>query len=573
MLGSLPLVYWYVSLHGVSVLILTITSYVVYAQTDAHHRSAFVAYLLFGCCWLAAAVAQLFAGSPEVTSALSLAADAFGLFSVAAIGYFATVYTDRSTSLRKPQNAAWLAWVVLGTAGIVTQPLLGLQYESTTYREEPFAYLAIEPGPAYLLSVAVTMVVLAVSIGYLARLFVESHHRPSSSVVVLVGATVLSLVPNALSTQTVVPVLPGYDYTVLGIVPLGVVLAYVVFFRGELDLAPMARNEVVDEIDDALFGLDDAERIIDYNAAARAVLPPDTGDPVGMPLTALLSELEPYLRNPDGTDDALATYTTVTDGTRTHYSVSVSTISERGVVAGYTVILRDVTASETARRELRRQNDQLESFASTVAHDLRNPLQVADGTTTLLAERLRSGGETTPAADHLDRVDEAVSRMDAVLGELQTLAEHAQSVTETESVAFAETVRDCWRTATAGEMTLIVPADGTIEAEPNRLENILESLFRRSADGGGATVRVGLTAGGFTYTDDGLDIPTDRGRAVFAYDPMTGVDEVGLGLKIVRTQAESQGWTVTAEPSDGGTTFVVSGAETTLSENATEVWS
>jgi len=132
MLGSLPLAYWYVSLHGVSVLILTITSYVVYAQTDAHHRSAFVAYLLFGCCWLAAAVAQLFAGSPEVTSALSLAADAFGLFSVAAIGYFATVYTDRSTSLRKPQNAAWLAWVVLGTAGIVTQPLLGLQYASTT---------------------------------------------------------------------------------------------------------------------------------------------------------------------------------------------------------------------------------------------------------------------------------------------------------------------------------------------------------------------------------------------------------------------------------------------------------
>lgn len=558
MVGSLPLLFWYVSLLAVSASVVCLTGYLVYTRTDIHHRGVFVGLVAVQFGWAVTEIVKLLVTAPTGKYALSLLANVLALGSVATLGYFATVYTDRSTSPRKPLNAAFLLWLVVGLVGILSQPVLGRQYQSVRYVTEPFAYLAIEPGPVYGLNVTATSIVLLVSIAYLARLFASSSHRPTGSVVLLGVAAVLTLLPNIVSSFDLLPLLRGYDYSVFGTVPFTVVLGYVVFFRGERDLAPVARNEIVDELDDALFGLDDAGQIIDFNAAARSLLPETVDDPVGHRLAAVLPELAAEISLPaDPDEDVTATYTTVVDGSRTHYSVSVSPIGERGTVAGYSLILRDVTAAESTRRELERQNEQLESFASTVAHDLRNPLQVADGTTRLLRSEFP---EPHPAERHLSRVDDAVSRMDAVLAELQTLAEHAQSVTETQTVSLGEV------TSRVGDRiegpSVTVTRDGTIEAEPARLESILKSLLRHSATHGGSSVTVALTEGGFVYTDDGLDIPETEHEDVFAYDTTSSAESVGLGLKIVRTEAEAQGWSVSLEPTAAGTRFTVSGADT-----------
>jgi len=570
--SSLPLQFWYVSVQLLSAAILTATGYWVYAKSDIHHRMVFVALTGAQFCWVIVAIGKLLVQHPEAKYALSLLSDLFALLAVGIVGYFATVYTNRSTSLRKPQNAVFVGWFVIGVGGILTQPLLGLQYESVTYRQAPIAYLAIEPGPMYLVNVLATVAILAVSVAYLARLFISSPHRPTSSILLLGVAAALSLLPNAVSTFTTVPLLPGYDYSVFGIVPVTVVLAYVVFFRGELDLAPMARDEIVDEIDDALFGLDDAGRVIDYNAAARALLPPDAEEPVGTTLETLLPGLAEEISLPSTPDgDVTETYSTAIDGARTHYSVSVTPINERGTVAGYSVILRDVTAVESAKRELKRQNEQLEAFAATVAHDLRNPLTVADGTSMLLADSLRNEDPPieTGAIEHLDRVNSAISRMDAVLNELQTLAEHAQSVTDTEEIAFEAAVLSAWEQVHTEEMSISVQADGTVDAEPTRLYSILETLFRYSAEHDGTAVAVELTDSGFIYEDDGKQIPESEHEAVFEHDTTTSTATPGLGLKIVHTEVESQGWTVVVEPSADGSRFNISGAKTRLS-TATE---
>lgn len=566
MVGSLPLVFWYVSLLSASAGVLALTGYLVYARTDIHHRRVFVAFVALQLAWTITEVLKLLATAPASKYALSLLANLLALAAIGVVGYFATVYTGRSTSPRKPQNACFLLWLGTGVTGILTQPVLGLQYQSVDYVADPFAYLAIEPGPLYGLNVTATVVVLLVCIGYLARLFASSSHRPAGSVLLLGVAAALSVLPNLVSSFNLVPLLMGYDYTVFGTVPFTVVLGYVVFFRGERDLAPIARNELVDELDDALFGLDDTGRIIDINAAARSLLPDDIDAAIGYRLADVCPELAAEITLPsDPEADATATYTTVVDGSRTHYSVSVSPIEERGTVAGYSLILRNVTAAESTRRELQRQNEQLESFATTVAHDLRNPLQVADGTTALLRSELP---ESHPADQYLSRVDNAVSQMDTVLSELQMLARHAQSVTETQTVSIGETVARVREQVE--DLSVTVSPDGTIEAEPTRLESILESLFRHSAAHGGSRVTVGVTDGGFTYEDDGLRVPATEPADIFAYDTTSTTDSAGLGLKIVRTEAEAQGWSVTLEPMAEGTRFVVSGADTSPERGVTQ---
>jgi signal transduction histidine kinase len=167
-------------------------------------------------------------------------------------------------------------------------------------------------------------------------------------------------------------------------------------------------------------------------------------------------------------------------------------------------------------------------------------------------------------ADHLDRVGEAIGRMDARLDELRTLAEHGQSVTVTEPVAFGAAVRAVWREGDTDGPSLSVAADGTIEAERGRLDSILEQLLRHSAERGAARVEVALTETGFTFEDDGSEIPEPDLEAVFESGTTTASDSAGLGLEIVRAQVESQGWQVCVERTATGVAFVVTGGTTTV---------
>ncbi|MFB6196783.1 MAG: PAS domain S-box protein, partial [Halobacteriaceae archaeon] len=53
--------------------------------------------------------------------------------------------------------------------------------------------------------------------------------------------------------------------------------------------------------------------------------------------------------------------------------------SESGELIGVVNVLRDITERVEAQQEIQRQNEHLENFASFVSHDLRNPLNVAEG--------------------------------------------------------------------------------------------------------------------------------------------------------------------------------------------------
>ena len=93
---------------------------------------------------------EFLVANPGVRYGLSPVTDLLAVATVVTLGYFATVYTNRSTSPRRPQNALLLGWTAVAVGGILTQPVFGLQYASVTYRQEPTARLAMTPGPLYL---------------------------------------------------------------------------------------------------------------------------------------------------------------------------------------------------------------------------------------------------------------------------------------------------------------------------------------------------------------------------------------------------------------------------------------
>ncbi|MCD2198628.1 PAS domain S-box protein [Halobacterium sp. KA-4] len=205
---------------------------------------------------------------------------------------------------------------------------------------------------------------------------------------------------------------------------------------------------------------------------------------------------------------------------------------------------------DRANERLQRQNERLEEFASVVSHDLRNPLNVVEGSLELADE--------TGDVKHLDRARRALNRMETLIDDLLTLARSDTALGETEAVDLALFSRECWETIPSGGAALAVETDQIIEADRTRLQQLLENVFRNAVEHGGdaPTVRVGDLDDGFYVEDDGPGIPEDERQTVFERGYSTTPEGTGFGLAIVAEIAHAHDWdVVVADSASGGARF------------------
>jgi PAS domain S-box-containing protein len=195
-------------------------------------------------------------------------------------------------------------------------------------------------------------------------------------------------------------------------------------------------------------------------------------------------------------------------------------------------------------RELQRENERLEQFASTVSHDLRNPLQVAKGTLSQLEE--------CPAG--IDRMRQAHERMEEVIEGVLTLTRQGNRVEDPAPVDLSAVARACWAHVSSCETELVVEADSlVVSGDDTRLKHLFENLFRNAVTHGRAsTVRVGKLDNGFYVADDGVGIPPEDRDGVFDNGYTTSDEGTGLGLTIVEEIAHAHDWAVSVTESETG---------------------
>ncbi|SFG49226.1 PAS domain S-box-containing protein [Halopelagius inordinatus] len=230
-------------------------------------------------------------------------------------------------------------------------------------------------------------------------------------------------------------------------------------------------------------------------------------------------------------------------------------------LVGFTI---DISERNEYRKRLERQNDRLEEFARVVSHDLRNPLNVAQGYLELLADIV----EDETAAAYTDRIDGAHGRMNELIEDVLSLARRGEVVDDPEPTALAAAAASAWEAvAPAGELDVRTGA-ATVLADEGRLRALLENLFSNAEEHGrderAVTVTVGLLDGGdgFYVADDGPGVPeSDRERA-FEPGQTTAEDGTGFGLVIVRRIAEAHGWSVSVtDAATGGARFEFHGCD------------
>ena len=207
-------------------------------------------------------------------------------------------------------------------------------------------------------------------------------------------------------------------------------------------------------------------------------------------------------------------------------------------------------------RELREQNERLAGFASVVSHDLRNPLNVAQG-------RLRMAREERDS-EHLAVVERAHDRMERLIEDLLVLAREGETAIDVGTVDLPAAVDESWGHVETGDARLVVEAEGVVLADRGRLQQVLENLFRNAIEHGESpvTVTVADLESGFSVEDDGPGIPPEHRDRLFEAGYSSTEHGTGFGLAIVERIADAHGWAVTvAEGREGGARFEITGVE------------
>lgn len=209
-------------------------------------------------------------------------------------------------------------------------------------------------------------------------------------------------------------------------------------------------------------------------------------------------------------------------------------------------------------RELERENERLETFASLLSHDLRNPLSVASSYLELARE--------TGDRDSLEQVATALERMESIIDDMLTLAREGQTLRDgdLEAVSLRTIARDSWATTETPDAELEIESDRQMQADASRLKHVFENLYRNATvhNERPVTVRVGAlqTGDGFYVEDDGSGIEAADREVIFDPGLTTSDDGTGYGLYIVRTIANAHGWSVAVTESEtGGARFEFTG--------------
>jgi PAS domain S-box-containing protein len=471
-------------------------------------------------------------------------------------------YSGRGAWLT-PRRLAWLALEPAITVVLVwTNSFHGL-IRQNVYLDTagPFPVIGKTYGPWFWTNVAYSYLLFSIAI-YI--LIVSMWRAPSlyrrQTLLLLIGF-LLPLVWNVLYNLGFSPV-PRHDLAPAVLSLSGAVVGWGLFRFGLFDIMPIARDRVVDGMDDGMIVLDVQGRIVDLNPAAQRILGRSAPQAIGRLAAEVFSawpELIGLCR------DASATHTELTLGTgeeKGNYEVHISPLSDRrDHPLGQVIVWHETTDRKRVQARLVQQQRVLavlgerERLARELHDSMAQVLAYANAQAQA-ARELLAQGQIAQADAYLARLataaqDAHVEAREYILGVqvgsspergfLQALDQYLQRFGQSSGL-FTE---------------LIVPQalwNGTFEpdVEVQLLRIVQEALTNVRKHACAHLVRVTLAAQG----EQAEIVVEDDGRG---FDPAhpSADDRPTFGLYVMRERAQEAGGTLRVLSSPGQGTQVI----------------
>lgn len=427
----------------------------------------------------------------------------------------------------------------------MTNPFHNLLYKSITAGSPT---LVKELGPAFWPHVAYIYAILFIGISLLAYFAATSNelYRVQSYLIFLglaipLGTNVLFFIgANPLENIDPTPVALSFGMAMI---------AGAVFYGRLIEFVPIAHATIISSLNEGVVVLTDDRRIASGNPKACEMLDVEGEDITKKDAESILPKTVTELIGPsEGTIE----WEKSTPNGIAFYQVQHNPISTHGI-RGHVLTFTDVTELKQQRRKLQRQNDRLDEFASVVSHDLRGPMTYALGYTNKIADDY----DETP--EKVEKVEEQIHRMEEITDNVLELARNGQDIDDLQELKPKTVAESAWGSVNAPGISLAVEGGESLMADPSRLRQLFENLFRNVNDHTNASsIGVEFDGSVLTIEDDGQGIPVAAREKVFEEGQTSNGDGTGLGLSIVMKIVDAHGWEIEVEDgSDGGARFVI----------------
>ena len=392
----------------------------------------------------------------------------------------------------------------------------------------------------------------------------------------LVAGALAPLLANLIYVLGASP-FPALDLTSFAFTISGLLYLPALYSLRVLDVTPVARGAVVEQMGDAVIVTDALGRIADVNPAVRSLLGAPTDGWLGEPLESALAAWPAIAALGADTKPAQAVVT-LPGHSECYLDIRKTPFTDkRGRPVGALFLLRDITQMKRAEQQsfdLALEHERvrlLSRFIRDASHEFRTPLAVINTSLYLLD---RSQDPVVQRAQR-DKIAAQVSTVNGLLDEMLTMSrldEHEPLILSNVDLnALIRATVDAERaTRTSYPPVSLTLADGLppVRGDEAQLRRVVENLMRNAAEYATAGSSIALSTherGGyvvFTLSDTGIGIDPTAQRRIFERffrsDEAHSTPGLGLGLPMARAIVEAHGGRIEVSSTPGqGTTFTV----------------
>jgi PAS domain S-box-containing protein len=220
-----------------------------------------------------------------------------------------------------------------------------------------------------------------------------------SQVGTLLIATLIPLAGNVMYITGLNPI-PGFDWTPVLFVFTGLVITFGIIRFRMFDLVPFARNKLIDTMSDGVIVVNSEGFIEDFNPAVTQIFNFYTKPIIRKRFSSIFSaypDLVTTLQEKKG--NLVEIETGGEAGKQNYYQIRISPIHDRNQqFSGHLLQINEITSLKETEQKLKKEIEErgrliedLDAFAHTVAHDLRNSLGSVYSSSEIIETSLEEG--------------------------------------------------------------------------------------------------------------------------------------------------------------------------------------
>lgn len=420
----------------------------------------------------------------------------------------------------------------------------------------------------------------------LIRRLLKFHRVYQKQALAMISAVIIPLIGECLYILGLGPFkyldMTSYTFSITGL------LLFIGMFRYKiLDLIPIARDAVIDSMDDLLMVIDTKNRIIDINNSAKNIFSKKYGNLIGRPISEILGNSLSLSDEASVSSRINEEIILEIDNNKIYYNMETAPLlSKRNKIVGRFVVLDNITELKETMKELENSKILAESanrakseFLAKMSHEIRTPISGIIG----MAELLESASLTSQEKENLDALQYSAESLLHIINEILDFSKIEAGKMEVESTSFnlRDLIFNISKVFSSGNkpdhVDFIYNIDDkvpeNIAGDYAKLRqiifNLLSNAFKFTEKG-----KVRMTVDNiksfddkvllrFSVSDTGIGISPDKIKDLFQsfhqLDSSTTrkYGGTGLGLSIVKNLVELMGGSIRVESQEGkGSRFI-----------------